>query len=260
MLINSKKKLGICLGAGGAKGLAHLGVLKALEEENISFDLVAGASIGSIIGGLYANGYSVANMLGLLDGILNNSSQATAFMNLSVYGAEYTIKNIVGNLFFDDLKKPFGCVAVDMDKGEVVKLLSGNLPKAMAASSAILPVIRPIYLDGRYLIDGAYMNAVPADLLKEMGADVIISVNLSGDKNLNVHSKPTLDTMYPDNGVPVCDRLKPMHEFSDVVITPDLKEFNSMSLDSTDVIYERGYAKAKELMPSIKRVLQSNGL
>lgn len=259
MFGKKKKKSGLALGSGGTKGMAHLGVLKAFEEEGIKFDMVAGTSIGSIVGGLYACGVSVREMLEMLRLFDFTDPQMLFMMTLGGTPVESVLYKITGGKEFDETKIPFKAVAVDIDSGEVVIIDSGRLSKAMAASSAILPVFRPVDVNGRQCIDGAYLNAVPADVCKNMGADFVLSVNLSGEQRMNSATKPTLDKLYPDNKVPLFDRLKYMYDNSDYILSPDLSAYRSMNIKGMDDMYDIGYNIAKEKMPEIVSVLNKNG-
>ena len=251
----SKHKIGIAFGSGGAKGMALIGALKALEEENLEFDVVAGTSIGSIVGALYAKGYTSDDMLNLKDEIGFGDVRAMLALTLGGFSLKRIIENVVGGAYFSDLKKPFVAVATDLLSGEEVDISEGELASALAASSAIQPVFRAVTRNGRELVDGAFVNSVPADVVKKMGAEKIISINLSKGVDFNDHIKRSLDEMYPENGVPVIKRSRACYEFSDVVIEPDLSDFKSSSLGSLEEMYERGYNAAKIKMQEIKRVI-----
>lgn len=260
MLGKKKKKSGLALGSGGTKGMAHLGALKAFEEEGISFDLVAGTSIGSIVGGLYACGVSVREMLEILRRFDFTDPQMLFMMSLGGTPVESVLYKITGGKEFDETIIPFKAVAVDKDEGKVEVFERGSLARAMAASSAILPVFRPVEIGGKYYIDGAYLNAVPADVCKDMGADFVLSVNLSGEQRMNSATKPTLDRLYPNNKVPYFDRLKYMYDYSDYILSPDLTAYKSMNVSSMDDMYDIGYEIAKEKMPEIKLAMKEKGI
>ena len=108
----------------------------------------------------------------------------------------------------------------------------------------------------RKLVDGAFLNATPADVVKDMGADVVISINLTGIASNSV-GKATLDMMYKGHGVKECDRLWQMRKFSDYILSPDLSGFKSTDVDKTDEMFSVGYACAKQNMSEIKKLLIS---
>lgn len=248
------KKIGLALGSGGAKGFAHLGALRAFEEENIEFDLVAGTSIGSIVGGLYAKGFSSRDMLALLE---ENTidPQNMLLVTIGVITLPEIISKFTGGATFNDLKKPFSAIAVDMQKGEEVVINSGDLALAMACSSAI-PPFRPVLYKGKMLVDGAYLNYVPADVVKNMGADIVISINLGKGKDTNQGIKRTLDELYPNNKISLTNRSRQCYEYSDIIIEPDLSSYSSASVNKMDEIYDIGYRAVKEKMSEILCILR----
>ena len=247
-------KLGLALGSGGAKGMAHLGALKAFEEEGIEFDCVAGTSIGSIVGGLYAKGYNSSDMLSLLREVGISDAQFMLMFALGVVNLKDMINKFTGGAHFSDLKKPFKAVAVDLDEGKEVVFSEGDLSVAMASSSAI-PPFPSVKVNGKRLVDGAYLNYVPADLVKDMGADCVISINLGKGKDTNQGIKRILDEMYPDNNVPLAERSAKCYEYSDFVLEPGLEQFSTSSLTGLEEMYAIGYSTAKEKMSEIKEII-----
>ena len=249
-------KLGLALGSGGAKGAAHVGVLKAFEEEGIKFDIVAGTSIGSVIGALLATGLNSEDMARMMKeyGI----ADPVRFLGYKFKGrtVEQAMDVLLSEKTFLDADIPFAAVAADLDTGEQVVMKSGSLATAVAASSAIPPAFKPVVRMNRRLVDGAFVNAVPADVVKKMGADVVISVNLTSVAT-NAVGKATLDVMYKGHGIKEQNRLLQMKEFSDYVLSPDLAGFKSVDVTKTDEMFDRGYACAKQNMYEIKNLLTS---
>ena len=243
-------KLGLSLGSGGVKGLAHLGALKVFEEEGIEFDVIAGTSIGSIVGALYAKGYSSDDMLSLLNEVGLADPQFAFMVVLGMVSLPEVINRFTGGATFSDLKKPFKAVAVDAVKGKEVIFSSGDLSIALASSSAI-PPFRPIEIDGKILVDGAYLNYVPSDVVKEMGADFVLAINLGKGKDTNQGIKSTLDEIFPSNGVPFANRSHQCYEYSDFILHPDLSAFSTSSFKNLDEIYKIGYDCAKEKVQEI---------
>ena len=224
-------KIGLALGSGGAKGFAHLGALRAFEENGIEFDIVAGTSIGSIVGAFYANGYSSVDILELLKRI-----------DFSEFK----------KLFMMQLKKPFKAVATELETGKEKVFESGNVAKALSASSSIPPFFRPVIIDGVKYIDGAYTNAIPADLVKNMGADYVVGIDLSTNK-----SKPgILKLIFPTYKSEVENPSAKGYEFSDVMLHPDLNEFSSVSVGAGSFMYDIGYHHALSFIPKIKKDLE----
>ena len=248
-------KLGLALGSGGTQGIAHLGALKAFEEEGLVFDLVSGCSIGSIIGALYAKGYSYADMLCLLNESGLSSAEFPFSFVIGAINLTDLIDGFLGGAHFSDLKKPFKAVAVDADEGKEVVFTSGSLAVALSASSAI-PPFRPVRYGGKTLVDGAFLNYVPADLVKDMGADFVLSINLGKGKDTNQGIKRILDETYPSNKIPLAVRSKKCYAFSDFVLEPDLSSYGSASTRGYEERFEIGYATAKSAMKKIKELIK----
>lgn len=255
-----RKKLGIALGSGGAKGMAHVGILRAFEEEGISFDIVTGCSIGSIVGGMYARGFSTASMLTQLKELRLTEPQKILTLKLQGVTLGKLLDDMLGGAEFDELCIPFAAVASDIDTGKQVVLNEGNVASAMSASSAIPPMFKAVQINGKRLVDGAYLNNVPADVAKKMGADFVIGVSLGANNPQNDKIKPVLDALYKNNKIPLCDRARAGVENSDYFIAPDLSAYTSASYKGLDDMYEIGYSLAKSKMPEIKRLLRQNGI
>ncbi|MEG1806130.1 MAG: patatin-like phospholipase family protein, partial [Clostridia bacterium] len=177
----NKIKAGLALGSGGTRGFAHLGVLKAFEDENIKFDYVAGTSAGSIVGALYSFGYSVDEMIEFASGlsIKDVKSSALIFMPSSAQPIEEVVRKFLGDVSFSDSKIPYSCVAVDLVTGDEVVMKDENLPKAVSASCAVPPFYRPVVWGDMHLIDGAFANPIPAKIVRDMGADIVVSVEVN---------------------------------------------------------------------------------
>jgi len=179
-----EKKIGIALGSGSARGLAHIGVLKVLEANKIPINYIAGSSMGALIGALYASGLSVQQ----LDDIACNADwKLTAKMftptlpwNGLVSGNRIRdfIKTLVGDININDLKIPYAAVATDVNTGEKIVIQQGSLVEAIRASISIPGVFTPVQYGGRFLVDGGVANPVPVDVIKSMGADIVIAVNV----------------------------------------------------------------------------------
>lgn len=254
----SKRKIlaGLALGSGGAKGSALIGAIKAFEEDGIYFDVVAGTSIGSVVGALYAQGYSSGDMANLATECGFDDPTSLLFAAAGARSLKDALGRIFGGATFDDLRKPFCAVATNLDTGEEVDIVSGDIASALAGSSAIQPVFRAVNRNGIRLVDGAFVNSVPADMVKSLGANYVVSINLSKGISDNSHIKYALDRIYPENGVPVRVRNKVCYEYSDVVIEPELGGYSASSISKFYEMYAAGYAAAKEKTDEIKKALR----
>lgn len=178
------KSIGLALGSGGARGWAHIGVLRALEEADIRVDYLAGSSIGAFVGALYA-----AEALDDLEEFATEISWRTivslldvAFPNRGLLDGDKIYDLLTSHLLdlcIEDAKIPFRCVATDIMLGREVIIQSGCMVDAVRASVSIPGVFTPFQRNDIYLVDGGVVNPVPVSVVKEMGADVIIAVNLN---------------------------------------------------------------------------------
>lgn len=247
-----KPKLGLALGSGGAKGFAELGALKAFEENGIEFDVISGTSIGSIIGAAYAHGYSATDITELLSRVDFGEIKNLFMIRMDTFGLFQVIDRTIGPLNIEDLKKPFRAVATELESGEEHVFDSGSVAKALCASSSYPPFFKPVVIDGKRYIDGAFTNSVPADLCKKMGAEYIVGIDLA-----NHDAKPgLLARIFPTYESKVKEPWSKGYEFSNVMLKPDLKDFTSVSFAQGGKMYDIGYETAMAKMQEIKEDLK----
>jgi NTE family protein len=184
MSINNNRKIGYALGGGAARGLSHIGVLKVLEEHSIFPDIVAGTSMGALVGALYAGGINVTDIEQFALRLDWKRLMFLADMTLPISGliggkrVISLLKSIIGDLTFSQLKYEFACVATDIKTGEQVVLREGSLIEAVRASISLPGIFTPVRIKGRYLVDGGLINEVPVSVCREMGAEYVIGVNV----------------------------------------------------------------------------------
>ncbi len=191
----TRKKVGLALGTGAARGLAHIGVLEILEKEGIPIDIIAGTSIGALIGVLYAQGknstlikkLALETGLGRILTLMDLTLPRTGFIGgkrIKVW-----LRSVIGqDVQFSDLKIPFACVATDIMTGGEVVMNHGSVLEAVRASISIPGIFTPVNHEGRYLVDGGLVNPVPISVLKNMGAEFIIAVNVIPDISIDNRS------------------------------------------------------------------------
>ena len=282
--LHPRKKVGLVLGGGGAKGAAEVGVLKVLEEAGIPIDYIAGTSIGAIVGGLYAIGYDAADIDSLYRNqdwlfLLSDQVKRESETFLSKEEREKYIVHIplskerkvllptgyvkgqnIFNLFskltvgyhqvddFSNLPIPYRCVAVDLVDGKEEVLSSGSLPLAMRASMSIPGVFAPVEWKGKMLVDGGALNNLPVDVAREMGADVIICVDLStGWKKKEDLKSPSAVVEQLIGMMGQTKYRKNMAE-ADLYINPSLKGFSAASFqpEAIDTMIQRGELAARQ--------------
>jgi NTE family protein len=180
------KKIGLALGGGGAKGLAHIGVIKILERAEVPIDFIAGTSMGVLIGGWYAatgNIYIMEKLfLSLKDRTILPETKLNEKKDGNLFG-DNTIVDLLEAAFkgktLENCQIPFAAVATDVENGKEVVLKEGKLVDAVRASIAMPVAFKPIKIDGKLLMDGGFANPVPADVVRKMGADIVIAADVS---------------------------------------------------------------------------------
>jgi len=189
----SRKKVGLALGSGAAKGLAHIGILAALREQDIPVDMIAGTSMGSLVGALYAGGKDIDQIKNLAIDLGPKRLSYFADPALPKSGLirgrkiKSLLRSIIGEMEFSDLEIPFACSATDIASNQEVVIKEGLVWEGVMASCSIPLLFTPARWGSRYLVDGGLVDPVPVRILKDMGADFIIAVNVVpvGRENLN---------------------------------------------------------------------------
>ncbi|KYG90560.1 hypothetical protein A0U40_06190 [[Bacillus] sp. KCTC 13219] len=220
-----RPKIGVALGSGAARGQAHIGVLQVLEEAGIPIDIIAGTSVGAIVGGGYAAGASVADMKKILSKVTWGQLVRPAMSLRSFVDNTPVIQFIeqhIGLRMIEDLPIPFAAVASDALTGEAHIMKKGSLAHALRASSCIPAVMRPVQYEGRILVDGAVVHPVPAALVKSMGADIVIGVNICAESFAKGTSRHIVDSLMNTIDMMSAKLVKEELQLADVIIRPDL--------------------------------------
>jgi len=277
-----RPRIGLVLSGGGARGIAHLGVVKVLEELRVPVDFVTGTSMGAVVGGLYASGLSTAELeellrtidwndilddrpdrkklpyrrkvddltlqtrieLGFSDGKLRFPSGLVPGHKLGVVLRSLTL-HTAGVEDFDEFAIPFRAVATDISNGEMVVLGRGDLADAIRASMAVPGAFAPVVLDGRPLVDGGLVRNLPVDVAREMGADIIIAVDV-GVPLEATHRLPTMTGVIAQMmDLMTRSNVEPFLPTVDVVIRPELEPFRSSSFVRGLEIAARGEEAAR---------------
>lgn len=249
-----KNVLGLTLGGGGAKGYFHVGVLTALHEKGIKFNAVSGTSIGSIVGALYALGYSPKDMCALIKEMGITKPSFMLKMKLKKIPLNKVIERVLGERSFLELKMPFIAVATNLDSGREENLSSGDLCMALSASSTIPPAYRYVNIEGKRLVDGGFTNSVPVNAVKKLGANKILAIDLSANIPYNYNSLKILDKVYPFHNVKRATRSSEKY-LADVLIEPELYNYTMLSVNKFDELFEVGYDYAREKINDIKKKL-----
>jgi NTE family protein len=189
---SDQARVGYALGGGGARGLSHIGVMKVLEEHGIYPDVIAGTSMGALVGALYASGLRAGDIERALRLDLRRLAMlADVRLSLSglVQGKRVTsaLKSFLGDLDFADLKIPFACVATDIVSGQQIVMNTGPVITAVRASISVPGLFTPVKVRGRYLVDGGLVNMVPVSTCRDLGAEYVVGVNVIPDPAGRIH-------------------------------------------------------------------------
>lgn len=252
------KKIGIAFGGGGARGFALIGVIRAFEEEGLNFDFIAGTSIGSVIGAMYAYGMSSDKMLELASNIRVKDIRTSKIplVPSPTDAIEDIIKNAVGDINIEDLSIPFCAVAVDMLTGNEVDILKGSLSKALAGSCAVPTVFHAVNFDDKLLFDGGLQNTIPADVLRRLGCDAVISVDINSKRGEGARSTKYFDLIVASVDIMMKSNAIKGYLNSDIIIKPDLKRFSAKRTDGMLEMIDEGYRATKEKMTEIKELFK----
>lgn len=289
----TRPKIGLVLSGGGAKGFAHIGVLKVLEEAGIKIDYIGGTSMGSVIGGLYASGYNATqidsifkktNFDELINDYIPRSSKnfygkkndelyaiALPFNKFRVGIPEALSKgmynyNLLSSLTrnvrhvrdFNKLPTPFLCIATNIETGEEVLLNKGNLVQAMVASAAFPSLFTPVEIDGKLLVDGGVVNNYPIKEVRNLGADIIIGVDVQDDLLNRKGLKNATRILVQITNLQSIDKMKSKVKDTDVYIKPDIRDYGVISFDKGEEIIRKGEEAAFAVFEKIKSLTDEN--
>jgi len=267
------KKVGLALGSGAARGLAHIGVLEVIEREGIPIDLIAGTSAGAVAGALYAQGKSAGQIKKLalalswkkLAPLLDISLPKTGLIRGKKIEDLLTL-SFGGDIQFTNLKLPFACVATDIMTGEEVIIDHGSVPEALRASISIPAIFALVKCKGRYLVDGGLVNPVPVSLVKHMGADFTIAVNVIPDvtdRVQHVNKEQTKGSKEPNiihilmqsMYIATYSLVRSSMEEADIIIEPQVAHINAGDFNHARDCIRQGELAAQASIPEIKRKL-----
>ena len=264
-------KIGLVLGGGAARGIAHVGALLAMEEQGVYPDVIAGTSVGALVGGLYAAGVSAPRLAGLVANIswFDLVSLSLPKLNLSDLAKSLPlglldldkmipwIDSLIGEgILIEQLNTPFAAISTDMVTGEVVAMNRGLLAPALRASCAVPGVFTPYRRNGRLLGDGVVANNLPVSVARELGADYVIAIDLLPPTDI----APTHRQSEPRNMAELAMSSLFMlaratqfeQQYADVVVAPAVAHINLADLLSADELLAAGRAAMEEWVPRIK--------
>jgi len=285
-----KLKIGLALGGGGARGLAHIGVLKVLERENIPIDLITGTSMGAIIGGVYA----LKKDISAIGKIAEKYSKISEFsidlsfsekerkdkplflkrmsdflkrgyiLNLELRrqyindgeGVKKIIKDLVDDRAFADTKIPFAAVAADLVSGKKVIIRKGKLFDALLASTSIPGMFPPVILDKKILVDGGIVDVVPIETAKSLGANFVIAVSVSQTIKKRAEFNNAVEILFRSDSITSAELRKLQLSFADVAISPKVGRFHWSDFSKPEQCIREGEIAAQNAISEIKEKLK----
>ena len=262
-----RKKVGLALSGGAARGLAHIGVLSVLRQEGIPIDMIAGTSAGAVFGAIYASNLDA--------GLLKKQALELNWRNLTVLDPSFFKSGLIKgrrmtnmfasylgeNIQFSDLKIPFACAATDIDTGEAVVIDRGPVPEALRASISLPGIFTVVKLEGRRLADGGLTTPVPVSLARRLGADFVIAVNVmptaAGRSGMiKTYKEPGIvQVMLQSLFITTYSLALSNVKDADIVIEPDTIDIGPVDFKKVKEIIRRGEQAAYSAIPGIKSLL-----
>ncbi len=254
-----RKKIGLVLSGGSVRGAAHLGVLEVLEREGIRPDCVAGVSAGSAVGAAYCAGLEVDEIKRIAAGLQWKKLGRITRPRLGFLDGrrlEEYVEELIGPLQFEELEIPLATVAVDIMRGELVVLKEGPVAPAVRASCALPGVFTPLERDGQILVDGGVLNNLPVSVVRDMGADYVIAVDLLPPTIWGSKPQNLFEMFY----LSFYTLLRAAHseaQEADCLIVPSIGQFNWVDFSQASALIEKGREAAEAKIEQIKQDLES---
>ena len=259
-----RPRLGIAFGGGGIRGMAHIGLIEELDKRGIRADMVSGTSIGSCMAARYACGYQgkfLASLMQNLDlkQIMAISPSLSGLMDGRNY-AEF-VRLMTRDRNIEDMPMPLAVVATDLEAGQAEVMTDGPVWRAVQASSAIPGVFRPVEHQGKLLVDGCLVDNCPCAVLRYMGADVVIGIDLDAlrtEQRANINGKNVLSVL--QRSIDVMGKRNNSTAYADIVLCPMDKYISSLDIDKAGLALEFGRAEAARRIDEIMELLEEKGI
>ncbi|MDF2875602.1 MAG: Patatin-like phospholipase [Sporomusa sp.] len=252
-----RPKVGLALGSGGLRGIAHIGVLKVFEKHNIPVDCIAGCSIGSLIGALYAVGLDAETIFKLAKNLKKRHWLDFVIPQMGIVSGERalaTIRLLTRQKTFEELTLPLAVVATELNSGQEVVFTQGDVAKAVRASISVPGVFIPFAIDERLFVDGAVLNPTPIDTARNMGADIVVAVDLAHAGTVgNINNM--FDVIIQSIDIMERELCKHRQQHCDILIQPDVGSMSPSSFDTMDECALAGELAAEAAIPEIKKLL-----
>ena len=250
--------LGLALGGGAARGIAHIGVIKVLQEEEIPICCVAGTSIGSVVGAFYCAGKSWKEMWDITQDISWGELVRPTLSGMGLVKTERLEKLLVehlGEITFEDLRIPLTAVAVDIMTSAPVLLNSGSVARAARTSASIPGIFEPIETEeGAFLVDGGVSDNLPSTVVREMGASSVLAVDLNRESSDGKKPRNLLDVTFRTFAVLMWNTSREGREDADVLLAPDIDHIGFHDLGKAEELFAAGEEAARRALPRIRKL------
>lgn len=253
----TRPKVGLALSSGAIRGLAHLGALQVFEEEHIPIDFIAGTSAGALVGGLYALGHQIKYLKQLACSIKwEHVTELTIHKKGLVAGNRLLdfLRILTQDRTFAEVHIPFNAVATDLKNGEKVILNSGSVAEAIRASISIPGIYVPFHKDGKILCDGAVVDRIPINVVRDMGADIVIAIDIGFGIGTSKLSN-IFEILLQASDITTRELSKLSWENADVLIEPKVSHISAVDLRRSSELIEAGIAAARAKIPEIKKLI-----
>lgn len=260
--INKKTKVGLALGGGGARGLGHIGALMAFDELGVHFDYIAGTSAGSIVGSLYSFGKTPKEIRDIAVSLKKReltSGMIPFFKPAKSSKIEEILNSVFGDkIVFSELKIPFKAVCTDLKTGKEIDFDYGNVAKVVSGSCAVPGIFTPVPYEGMNLVDGGLRNNVPADVVKNMGANVVFAIDVNHLRGTGTDSLSTISVLSSTIGIIMQSKIDKTMEVADLIFEPALENFSPLKIEEIDKIIQIGYDTVMANKSKIIKILGIN--
>lgn len=271
----ARRQVGLALSSGGARGLAHIGVLEVLVQERIPIDLIAASSMGAIVGALYAAGLALDEIVHVANLMQRQTNFLTGFSMWDIglpprtglvrgrKTLEY-FRKLLQNKCFEDLETPLAIVACDVLTGEEVVFDTGPVAEAVRASIGMIGVFEPMHIGEHFLVDGGTVNPVPTSVLAAKQADIILASNVIPGLPERMHRRVLRQQGRPPNVISIVlgaieimesEIIKSRMQQADVIIAPEVGHFSTLDYDRVADIIQAGREAAQRALPRIRQLL-----
>ncbi len=256
---DGKPKVALCLGGGGARGFAHIGAIKAFEENGVDFGMCVGTSVGSILGALYCAGVKSDEMMRVGDALdMKEVHNGVIFAPNDPMKIGKIVTGVIGDAEIENLPKKFAAVAVDLKEGKQAILDKGKVSVVCSASCCVPLFFRPVVYENKHLVDGGLLNNIPSDVCRMLGADKVVSVDINPTRGSGTNELGLIEVLKATFSIMSSNSSIMGVKHSDILIAADTSKFKSTSKLGYEEMTQLGYKAALAQMDKIKELMKGD--